>query len=79
MAEEPPYDIAIDYAPLRARIDHYYRHGWRDYHGLLAKCFPPRIHAKAWRCSSNGGPPGCAMAFGAAVRRMGLQLEKTNG
>ena len=42
-----------------------------QYHDLMAAVFPEADYPKAYRGSVNGGPPGCAMAFGAALRRMG--------
>ena len=41
------------------------------YYSLMVQCFPPDEYPKAWRYQSNGGPPGCAMAFGKALREMG--------
>ncbi len=38
---------------------------------MLAAVFPEKEYPKAYRISNNGGPPGCAMAFGSALRRMG--------
>ncbi len=42
-----------------------------DYHTLMGLVFPIEDYPGAWRCSMNGGPPGCAMAFGRALRQMG--------
>lgn len=42
-----------------------------QYHDLMEKVFPPEQYPKAYERSVNGGPPGCAMTFGAAIRRMG--------
>lgn len=47
----------------------------RDYHSTLAAVFPEKDYPRAWRYQSNGGPPGCAMAFGAALRRLGLHVD----
>lgn len=44
-----------------------------QYHELLRAVFPPDIYPNAWNYSANGGPPGCAMAFGRALRKMGAQ------
>ena len=43
----------------------------RDYHRMLELVFPASKYPRAWRYSSNGGPPGCAMTFGNALRKMG--------
>lgn len=53
--------------PLKQRIREAYRPGicYRD---LMFEVFPdPNSHGY----SQNGGPPGCAMAFGKALREMG--------
>lgn len=42
-----------------------------NYHDLMHVVFPGDEYPKAWRYQSNGGPPGCAMAFGKALREMG--------
>lgn len=41
------------------------------YHDLMRMVFPPDKYPKAYNYSVNGGPPGCAMAFGAAIKRLG--------
>ncbi len=43
-----------------------------QYHDLMRAVFPHDQYPRAWNYQSNGGPPGCAMAFGAALRRMGM-------
>ena len=68
----------IDTRPLRERIA-YHTTGpnrARDMHELLCLVFPPKLHPRAWRYAANGGPPGCAMALGAACRRMGIVLPQ---
>lgn len=45
--------------------------GRTNYHDLMYVVFPGDVYPKAWRYQSNGGPPGCAMAFGKALREMG--------
>ena len=41
------------------------------YGALLLAAFPPSQYPRAYRRSSNGGPPGCAIAFGRALRELG--------
>lgn len=52
----------------------------RDYHAMLSAVFPVDLYPRAWRYSSNGGPPGCAMAmaFAAALRRMGWRIRSVS-
>ena len=53
-----------------------------SYHDLMLKLWPPADYPRAWRYSSNGGPPGCAIAFGRAVgqlRRLGMVYERIHG
>lgn len=40
-----------------------------SYHTLADRVFPKEQFPRAWRYSSNGGPPGCYMALSAAIRR----------
>lgn len=44
--------------------------GRMNYQDLMSLVFPWKEYPKAWRYQSNGGPPGCAMAFGKALREM---------
>lgn len=53
------------------RIRTHYTQGM-DYHTLMQRVFPEDAFPRAWRYSHNGGPPGCAMAFGKALRSVGL-------
>jgi hypothetical protein len=41
------------------------------YHDLMRAVFPEDQYPRARRYRTGGGPPGCAMAFNAAIRRMG--------
>lgn len=41
------------------------------YQAVLEAVFPIGEYPDAWRTPTTGGPPGCAMAFGAALRRLG--------
>ncbi len=61
--------------PLAQRV----RAAWLPgigYHELMAAAFPPDRYPRAFARSGNGGPPGCAMAFGAALRRLGLRRDR---
>ena len=49
-----------------------YERGERSYTALRAALFDPEDYPNAWRCSARGGPPGCAMALGAALRKAGI-------
>ena len=53
--------------------------GCMTYHALMVECFPFEKYPKAWRYQSNGGPPGCAMAFGRALREMGCRRIGVGG
>ncbi len=55
---------------LKQRIREAYAQS-RNYHDMLEILWPRDKFPKAWRYSMNGGPPGCAMTFGAALHRMG--------
>ncbi len=52
--------------------------GTLEYQSLLYMCFPREQYPRAYRNSSNGGPPGCAMALGRALREMGGQIFDSN-
>lgn len=59
--------------PLCSRILRHYQAGTKGYHALLRAVFPEDTHPRAFRYQRNGGPPGCAMAFGRALRKLGLR------
>ncbi len=40
------------------------------YHDLAGTLWPHETNPKAWRYSSNGGPPGWAMPLGKALREL---------
>ena len=65
--------------PLQGRILYWRSKGVTDYHRLMDKCFPADLYPNAFRCSGNGGPPGCAMAFGKALRLLGFQCAARGG
>ena len=62
--------------PLNVRIRRHYTPGI-DYHELMRLVFPLGQYPRAFNYSSNGGPPGCAMAFGRGLRQMGA--TRTDG
>lgn len=62
---------------LKDRIKSAYEKGI-GYHELMRRVFPPEQYPKAWNYSSNGGPPGCAMVFGRALREMGGRRSSDN-
>lgn len=41
-----------------------------NYHDLAKVLWPTHLHPRAWRYSSNGGPPGWAMPLGRALREL---------
>lgn len=45
--------------------------GEMEYYACMRVVFPEDQYPNAWRYQANGGPPGCAMAFGRALREMG--------
>jgi len=49
------------------------KHHKRDihYYTLLGLVFPEKDYPRAFNGAHKGGPPGCAMAFGRALREMG--------
>ncbi len=47
------------------------RKGVMPYHESMRAVFPEDLFPKAWEYQANGGPPGCAMAFGKALRELG--------
>jgi hypothetical protein len=50
-----------------------------QYHDLMRAVFPEDQYPKAWRYQSNGGPPGCAMSFGNALRELGATVTGMGG
>lgn len=58
---------------LHERIRQIYDDGERSYHALMLAVFPPEECPRAWNYKTGGGPPGCVMVFGAALRRAGLR------
>ena len=44
----------------------------KHYYELMLEVFPPEDYPRAFEGAPRGGPPGCAMAFGRALRELGL-------
>ncbi len=63
---------SIQKKPIKKRIEDALiaAGGKLEYHALLWQVFPLDEYPASYRNSSNGGPPGCAMAFGKALREM---------
>lgn len=55
---------------LKDRIRKHYK---REIHyfDLIHACYPEKDYPNAFRRPTQGGPPGCAMAFGKALRDLG--------
>ena len=53
---------------LRALAE--YPEGKAGYHALMYKVWPHDKYPRAYRHSSNGGPPGVAMIYGRALREL---------
>ena len=49
-----------------------------SYHDLMLLVFPPFMYPRAWKRSCNGGPPGCCIAFGKALRELGIRRNGHN-
>jgi hypothetical protein len=64
--------MTVKRVPIKKRIqDALESHGGSmGYHALMRIVFPEDQYPKAWNYQANGGPPGCAMAFGRALREM---------
>lgn len=55
---------------IKDRIRKHYKLGIH-YYTLMSLVFPEKEYPGAWNYPWHGGPPGCAMAFGRALREMG--------
>lgn len=58
--------------PIKERIAAALADGPRAYHAVLYEVFPEEHFPRAFRSATKGGPPGCAFAFGRALREMGI-------
>lgn len=65
--------------PLKDRIRAALVDGPKSYYQVMREVFPEEQFPRAFQQSSNGGPPGCAMAFGRALREMGINSYRANG
>lgn len=67
-------------APIKQRIMNALQEndGTLEYQSLLYMVFPPEQYPRAYKNSSNGGPPGCAMTLGRALREMDGQIFDSN-
>jgi len=63
--------------PIKERILKAYRANM-GYWELLNAVFPEDQFPKARRRPSHGGPMGCAMAFGKAIRELGGHVKWTD-
>ena len=59
--------------PLKYRILYELRkrRGKMQYHDLMSAVFPIEDYPRAFRRAVQGGPPGCVIAFGRALRELG--------
>lgn len=49
------------------------------YYDLMEAVFPHATNERAYRCAHQGGPPGCAMALGKALRELGCYTTGQGG
>lgn len=63
--------------PIADRIREAFKEDERElrYDELMRRVFPRDQYPNAFRYQSNGGPPGCAMAFGAALKRLNASFR----
>lgn len=59
---------------IKDRILAAYRPGI-SYYDLIHAVFPDNQYPRAFRHAPGGGPPGCAMAFGNALKKMGAWID----
>jgi len=65
--------------PIKERIAKALADGPKDYWDVMFEVFPREQFPRAWRYRAGGGPPGCAMAFGRALRQMGIADHGRDG
>jgi hypothetical protein len=66
-------DMLTTLTPLQRRICTalaLHVRGRMSYAELAEALWPPGQHPRAWRYSSNGGPPGCYMALSRAIGQL---------
>ena len=63
--------------PIAERIAEAFRGGEAQlpYYEVARRVFPENDFPRAWRYSSNGGPPGCFMALTRALNRIGFEIQ----
>lgn len=59
-------------APIKERIRAALADGPKSYYQTMNEVFPEDQFPRAFRKPTKGGPPGCAFAFGRALRQMGV-------
>ncbi len=59
-------------APIKDRIRAALKDGPKSYYATMYEVFPDDQFPRAYRSATKGGPPGCAFAFGRALRQMGV-------
>lgn len=64
---------------IKDRIRRAYSGYGTRYYDMLIDVFPKQNFPNAFRYSSNGGPPGCAMPFLRALREMGGSRDWKKG
>ena len=62
-------------SPLKDRIVANFRNRM-GYEELMQAVFPPSENPGAYNSAYHGGPPGCAIAFGRALRELGIQRHE---
>lgn len=58
--------------PIKDRIRAALANGPKSYYDVMYEVFPEEYLPRAFRRAAKGGPPGCAFAFGRALREMGI-------
>lgn len=66
-------------SPLKERILAAMASGPKGYHAVMREVFPEEHFPQAFRRASKGGPPGAAVAFGRALRELGICSTRRRG